>query len=72
MDSFKYVRLKIARISETFERDPNVRRRDVKIADTVESAHIYRICYCQDFVEMREDYNQGVYDNGLIRRRQNR
>ena len=72
MDSFEYVKRKIARISRTFERDPDILRFDVKIADTVESAHIYRICYCQDFIEMRENYNQGVYDNGLIRRRQNR
>lgn len=64
MDSFKYVRLKIARISRTFVRDPNILRRDQKIAETVKAAKLYKICYCLDFAELRADYNDHVYDNG--------
>ena len=68
-NNFEYVQNKIKRVSSTFIRDPEVKRRDVKIADTVKSARLYRIGYCQDVQELRADYNEYVYDNSFARRR---
>lgn len=64
-----YIQQRIKRVAESFVRDPNVTRKDVRIAETVESARLYKICYCQDVQELRADYNEYVYDNSFARRK---
>lgn len=64
-----YIQQRIQKVSETFIRDPAVKRRDVKIVETVKRAGNYKICYCQDVQEMRADYNEYVYDNSFARRK---
>lgn len=64
-----YVQNKITRVSGTFIRNPEIKRQDILIADTVENACLYRIGYCQDVQEIRADYNEYVYDNSFARRR---
>lgn len=72
MDSnikFRYTQKKIARVSGTFVRSPGDRKQVVLIADTVDSARLYRLGYCQNGQEMRADYYEFVYDNSFARRR---
>lgn len=68
-NDLEYVKNKIARISSTFIRTSETKRQDSLIAETVESARLYRIGYCQDGQELRADYCEYVYDNSFARRR---
>lgn len=65
----KYVIKKISRVSKTFFRIPGIDRQSILIADTVESARLYKIGHCQNDQELKDDYFQYVYDNSFARRR---
>ena len=70
-NDMSYVQKKIIQVSATFY-DDRKQRKDIRIANREECACLYRIGYIQDFIEVRQDYNQGVYENGGKPRRRER
>ncbi len=71
---YRYAEKKMKRVAGTFVRPPNgYRNKACEIADTVDEARLYRLCYIQDGQEMRDDYFEYVYDTSFARRlRRNR
>lgn len=68
LNPYRYAEKKIQRVAISFTpHSPNTRMA-CHIADTVDDASLYRIGYCQDGQEMREDYFGYVYDNSFARR----
>ena len=66
---YRYAEKKMKRVAGTFARPPGgYPSKAWEISATVEDARLYRLGYCQDGQEMRDDYFEYVYDNSFARR----